>query len=152
MPRCDHVLRSHDRRTVGDHGFFQHRRLKFHAQLTFSRSRTRLSQPRIVLRRDPGLCIGHRVHYIKNKGFEIVAVNVKDKRAEARAFIKDMKMTFPVMMDPTGEAGLLYGASGMPVTYLIDEKGMMIARLWGDADWYTPQARGLLTPRASPAP
>ncbi|MEK7877620.1 MAG: TlpA disulfide reductase family protein [Pseudomonadota bacterium] len=92
------------------------------------------------------------MHYIKNKGFEIVAVNVKDKRAEARAFIKDMKMTFPVMMDPTGEAGLLYGASGMPVTYLIDEKGMMIARLWGDADWYTPQARGLLTPRASPAP
>lgn len=56
-----------------------------------------------------------------------------------------VKMTFPVMMDPTGEAGLLYGAWGMPVTYLIDEKGMMIARLWGDADWYAPQARGLIT-------
>ena len=80
----------------------------------------------------------------KSKGFEIVAVNVKDKRPEALAFIKDMKMNFPVMMDPEGEAGLLYGAFGMPITYLIDHKGVVMARLLGDADWYTPKARGLI--------
>ena len=80
----------------------------------------------------------------KGKGFVLVAVNVKDKRADALSFIKEMKMTFPIMMDPEGEAGLLYGAFGMPITYLIDSKGMVLARLLGDANWYTPGARGLI--------
>ena len=80
----------------------------------------------------------------KDKGFEIVAVNVKDKRPDALAFVKQMKLTYPIVMDPEGEVGLLYGAFGMPTTYLIDRKGMVLARLWGPADWYSPGARNLI--------
>ena len=80
----------------------------------------------------------------KGKGFEIVAVNVKDKRTDALAFVKQLKLSYPVMMDPQGEVGLLYGAWGMPMTYLIDENGLVLARLWGAADWYTPGARNLI--------
>jgi DsbE subfamily thiol:disulfide oxidoreductase len=83
-------------------------------------------------------------HEFRGKDFEIVAVNVKDKREDALAFMKSMKVTFPVMMDPEGEAGLLYGAFGMPITYLIDAKGVVLARLLGDADWYTPKTRELI--------
>ena len=80
----------------------------------------------------------------KGKGFEIVAVNVKDKRPEALAFVKQLKLTYPIVMDPEGEVGLLYGAFGMPTTYLIDRKGVVLARLWGPADWYSPAARKLI--------
>jgi DsbE subfamily thiol:disulfide oxidoreductase len=80
----------------------------------------------------------------KGRGFEIVAVNVKDKRADALAFVKQLKLTYPVMMDPQGEVGLLYGAWGMPMTYLIDENGIVLARMWGPADWYSPGARNLI--------
>ena len=80
----------------------------------------------------------------KGQGFEILAVNVKDKRNDALAFVKKLKLTYPIMMDPEGEVGLLYGAFGMPTTYLIDEKGMVLARLWGPADWYSPGARNLI--------
>lgn len=80
----------------------------------------------------------------KGKGFEILAVNVKDKRSDALAFVRKLKLTYPIMMDPEGEIGLLYGAFGMPTTYLIDEKGMVLARLWGPADWYSPGARNLI--------
>jgi DsbE subfamily thiol:disulfide oxidoreductase len=80
----------------------------------------------------------------KGKGFEILAVNVKDKRPDALAFVKELKLTYPIMMDPEGEIGLLYGAFGMPATYLIDEKGIILARLWGPADWHSPQARNLI--------
>ena len=80
----------------------------------------------------------------KGKGFEIVAVNVNDKRPDALAFIKTLKLTYPVMMDPQGEVGLLYGAWGMPMTYLIDENGIVLARMWGAADWYSPGARNLI--------
>jgi DsbE subfamily thiol:disulfide oxidoreductase len=77
----------------------------------------------------------------KGKGLEIVAVNVKDKRPDALAFVKELKLNYPVLMDPHGEVGLLYGAFGLPVTYLIDRKGVVLARLWGPADWYSPAAR-----------
>ncbi len=80
----------------------------------------------------------------KGKGFEVLAVNVKDKRSDALAFVKKLKLTYPILMDPEGEIGLLYGAFGMPTTYLIDEKGMVLARLWGPADWYSPGARSLI--------
>lgn len=79
----------------------------------------------------------------KGKGLEIVAVNVKDRRQDALAFVKELKLNYPVLMDPEGEVGLLYGAFGLPVTYLIDRKGTMLARLWGPADWYSPAARNL---------
>ena len=80
----------------------------------------------------------------RGKGLEIVAVNVKDKRADALAFAKQLKITYPIVMDPEGEVGLLYGAFGMPTTYLIDRKGVVLARLWGPADWYSPAARKLI--------
>ena len=80
----------------------------------------------------------------KGKGLEVVAVNIKDKRADALAFVKQLKITYPIMMDPEGNVGLLYGAFGMPTTYLIDRKGVVLARLWGPADWYSPGARKLI--------
>jgi len=80
----------------------------------------------------------------KGKGLEIVAVNVKDKRPDALAFVKELKLNYPVLMDPEGEVGLLYGAFALPVTYLIDRKGVVLARLWGPADWYSPAARKLI--------
>lgn len=80
----------------------------------------------------------------RGRGFEIVAVNVKDKREDALKFLKELKLTYPVGMDPEGEVGLLYGAWGMPSTYLIDRKGHVLARLWGGADWYSPAARTLI--------
>jgi hypothetical protein len=48
------------------------------------------------------------------------------------------------MLDPEGEVGLLYGAWGMPATYLIDRKGVVLARLWGPAEWHSPAARNLI--------
>ena len=80
----------------------------------------------------------------KGKGLEIVAVNVKDKKDDAMKFVSSMKLTYPIMLDPEGEVGLLYGAWGMPATYLIDRKGVVQARLWGPAEWYSPQARKLI--------
>jgi DsbE subfamily thiol:disulfide oxidoreductase len=80
----------------------------------------------------------------KGKGFEIFAVNVKDKRDDAVRFLKDLKISYPVALDPEGEVGLLYGAWAMPSTYLIDRNGIVLARMWGPADWYSPRARNLI--------
>ena len=80
----------------------------------------------------------------EGKGLEVVAVNVKDRSQDALAFVEKMQLNYTVLMDPKGEIGLLYGAFGLPLTYLIDRKGIVLARLWGPADWYSRGARNLV--------
>jgi thiol-disulfide isomerase/thioredoxin len=80
----------------------------------------------------------------KGQGLEIVAVNVKEKQPQAMAFYRKLQLSYPVLLDTEGAVGQLYGAFGLPVTYLIDRKGIVLARLWGPADWYSPGARKLI--------
>ncbi|MBI4527049.1 MAG: TlpA family protein disulfide reductase [Deltaproteobacteria bacterium] len=80
----------------------------------------------------------------KDLGFVILGVNVKDQKKSALSFVRELKITFPIAFDPEGEVGLLYGAWGLPTTYLIDNKGIALARAWGPAEWYSPGARELI--------
>jgi len=77
----------------------------------------------------------------KDNNFVILAVNVKDRKQEAMAFIKELKLTYPVALDPEAEVAQLYGAWGLPTTYLIGPKGEGLARGWGPAEWYSSAAR-----------
>lgn len=80
----------------------------------------------------------------RGKGLEIVGVNIKDKREDALALVRKNKLSFPILMDPEGEVGLLYGAYATPTVYLIDRNGVVLARMWGPAGWYSPAARKLI--------
>lgn len=80
----------------------------------------------------------------KGNGFVILAVNVKDVREDAIAFVKELKLTYPTVFDPDGEVGVLYGAWGLPATYLIGPKGEGLARMWGPATWDSPGAKQLI--------
>jgi peroxiredoxin len=80
----------------------------------------------------------------KDKNFVVLAVAVKDRRQDAINFVKELKLTYPIGLDPEGEVGLLYGAWGLPTTYLIGAKGEGLARAWGPAEWHGPAARNLI--------
>jgi cytochrome c biogenesis protein CcmG, thiol:disulfide interchange protein DsbE len=80
----------------------------------------------------------------KDNNFVILAVNVKDRKQDAVNFVKELKLTYPIVIDPEGQVGLLYGAWGLPTTYLIGPKGEGLARAWGPAEWYGPAARKLI--------
>jgi peroxiredoxin len=80
----------------------------------------------------------------KNNNFVVLAINVKDRRQEALAFVKELKLTYPIAFDPNAEVASLYGAWGLPTTYLICPKGEGLARGWGPAEWYSPAARNLI--------
>ena len=80
----------------------------------------------------------------KDRGFVILGVNIKDDKKSAISFVRELKITFPIGFDPNGDVGLLYGAWGLPATYLIDARGIALARAWGPADWFSPRARELI--------
>jgi thiol-disulfide isomerase/thioredoxin len=41
----------------------------------------------------------------------------------------------PVLLDPRGAAAHAWGVKGIPTTYLINTRGLAVARLEGGADW-----------------
>jgi thiol-disulfide isomerase/thioredoxin len=80
----------------------------------------------------------------KGKNFTVFAIAVKDRKQDSMDFVKELKLTYPIGLDPDGNAGVLYGAWGLPTTYLIGAKGEGLARAWGPADWHGPAARKLI--------
>lgn len=73
----------------------------------------------------------------KTKGFEILGVAADDNKAQWLKAIKDDQLPWENVCDLKGDknqAALIYGISGYPTNFLIDEKGVIIAKnLRGEA-------------------
>jgi len=54
-----------------------------------------------------------------------------DKERQAREFVDEQKLTFPILMDRDGEATKLYKVSSFPTSLLIDSKGIVRERITG---------------------
>ena len=80
----------------------------------------------------------------KDKNFVVLAIAVKDSKTDTLNFVKELKLTYPIGLDPDAKVGQEYGAWGLPVTYLIGTKGEGLARGWGPADWHSSAARKLI--------
>ena len=68
----------------------------------------------------------------------------EDRKQDAVDFVKELNITYPIALDPEAQVGSLYGAWGLPATYLIGPKGEGLARGWGPAEWYGNGARKLI--------
>ncbi|MDB6063105.1 MAG: thiol-disulfide isomerase-like protein [Verrucomicrobiaceae bacterium] len=61
----------------------------------------------------------------KKLGFNVVGVNVDKDSALATKLLKDIPVSFPVLLDDTGSVSSSYNVSAMPTTVLIDRDGNM---------------------------
>ena len=72
----------------------------------------------------------------REQGLEVVGVNLdKLSPAGVEAFLKEVKVTFRVVLDPSWSTTHAYGVVGLPTTYLIDRKGRVVVREVGERDW-----------------
>lgn len=64
---------------------------------------------------------------------ELYGVNATfyDKERQARQFVEDFSLNFPILMDRDGEATKLYKISTFPTTLLIDQDGVVKERVVG---------------------
>ena len=76
------------------------------------------------------------------RGFVVVAVSLDRAPASAvRTFVKELGLSFPVLHDPDQATGRLYGAWGVPFSFLIDARGRIAYRIPGEYDWDAQEAR-----------
>jgi peroxiredoxin len=59
----------------------------------------------------------------KPQGLEVIAVNVDEHRKDADAFLKTQQHQLRVMFDPRRRVAQVFGARGVPASYLIDQRG-----------------------------
>lgn len=79
------------------------------------------------------------------KDFEILAVSTDPQGAAVtRPFQREMGFTFPILHDSDYRVGLVYGARTLPMTFMLDRRGVIRQRIFGARDWDTPEARQLV--------
>lgn len=61
----------------------------------------------------------------------VVAVNLDENPADARAFLARHPVRFPVLFDPGAQCARAFAVEGMPATYLIDRLGQVRYRHLG---------------------
>ena len=60
---------------------------------------------------------------LKRKGFEVLAVNLDEDTEDAKTFLKQFPVVYPVLLDPKGKVPQKYELPGMPTSFLLDKQG-----------------------------
>ncbi len=61
----------------------------------------------------------------KKLGFTVLGVNVEEQASNARGFLNDFPVDFPVLLDNTNKVSKLYDVVAMPTTVVVDRDGRM---------------------------
>ena len=61
----------------------------------------------------------------RNKGFQLLGVNIDNDRKNAGNMASKLRVSFPVLFDPEKKVADSYGVSAMPYTVMIDRDGVV---------------------------
>ena len=69
---------------------------------------------------------------LAERGFVVVAISSDvEGRSIVEPFIESLGVTFPVLLDPDGQVSAAYGANNLPVSFLLDRDGRVVAAAVG---------------------
>jgi peroxiredoxin len=75
-----------------------------------------------------------------SRGFRIAADTVDRAPAEAvQRFARDLKISFDVLYDPTGDIEQRYQTTGVPESFLVDRSGHIVRIAQMAAPWNSPE-------------
>lgn len=70
--------------------------------------------------------------------FRIVAISTGETEATVRAFLAREGYTFPIYLDESGALGSEFASQGIPTTYVVDARGMIVAGAVGAREYDDP--------------
>ena len=70
----------------------------------------------------------------KDRGLVVIALNVGQQKDVAEAFVKKLKLSYPVVLDTDSAITKKYGVKAVPFTLIIDRKGIVRKRILGEAE------------------
>ena len=64
----------------------------------------------------------------QDDGFVVLGVNVEEPRESVAPFVEAMGMTYPVVLDKSGQVLKMYRAIGLPISVILDQDGVIRVR------------------------
>jgi len=64
-------------------------------------------------------------HKLASRQFRILAVNLDEETADAESFLERHPVSYPVLLDPSGDSARDWSLSVMPSSYLVDAQGRL---------------------------
>jgi peroxiredoxin len=77
----------------------------------------------------------------KDKGLVVLAIAEDPAEKPLKSYIKEKGLAFPVLMDKERKVYFKYSLFGIPVSFLIDKKGVIVEKIIGESDWVSPQMK-----------
>lgn len=70
--------------------------------------------------------INNEYHQFKDKGVQVLAVNVSESNLAVENFAQQHGLDFPIVIDKDGQVQAAYGIDPLPATFLIDKDGKVV--------------------------
>jgi cytochrome c biogenesis protein CcmG/thiol:disulfide interchange protein DsbE len=79
------------------------------------------------------------------RGFKIAAVSIDEGNPEdVVAFTRELGLTFDILHDRSGDIQRVYQTTGVPESFVLDRRGILVKRVIGAHDWSSPANRALI--------
>jgi peroxiredoxin len=75
--------------------------------------------------------IDNQYKQFKDKGVQVLAVDVGESEFAVTKFAERHQLTFPIVIDTQGDVMTAYGVNPLPVTFLIDKDGKVVKSYTG---------------------
>jgi peroxiredoxin len=75
--------------------------------------------------------INKQYEVYKNKGVEVLAVNVGESELSVKKFVERLGLTFPIVIDKQDQVMNAYDIGPLPATFLIDKNGKIVDIITG---------------------
>ena len=67
----------------------------------------------------------------QNNDVVLIGINIQDALEDAKSYVDEFEITFPIIRDIDGAISIDYGVTGLPVSFLLNSDGMIIDRKVG---------------------
>ncbi len=80
------------------------------------------------------------------KGLRIIAVSIDEGSVEdVQSFVRELGLTFEILHDKSGDIQRVYQTTGVPESFLLDRKGIIVKKIIGEHPWASPSNQRLVT-------
>jgi peroxiredoxin len=77
---------------------------------------------------------------LHSRGLEVLAVSLDALGAQVVApFVQSRSLSFPTLLDPKNLVQRLYRTAGVPESFIVDKRGILVDKVVGPRDWAHPQ-------------
>ena len=72
---------------------------------------------------------------LAGRPFAVLAVNLDEPESRIRKFLAEMKLDFPVLLDPGRKAAKAWEARNLPASYVVGADGRVRYMVVGEISW-----------------